>query len=109
MLSLSRIFVPLQASDPVPHRIIEVDPAEHSRSGGFPCMEKIMSYDMVKRYDAQNNYGFIQSVDGSIERGEESETTAIRLKSNEIANSESMPAALLSTAELRQIIMEIMG
>ena len=109
MLSSFRIFVPLQAPNPVPHRIIEVDLAEQSRSGEFLCMEEIMPYSMTRRYDAQKGYGFIQSDDGSIERGEEDKITAINLEPNEGAKNHSMPPPLLSTAELRQIIMEIMG
>jgi cold shock CspA family protein len=109
MLSSFRTFVPLQAPNPVPHRIIEVDLAEHSRSGGFLCMEEIMPYSMARRYNAHKGYGFIQSDDGSIERGEEGKTTAVNLELNEVAKNQSVPVSMLSTAELRQIVMEIMG
>ena len=108
MLSSFRLFVPLQAPDPVPQRIIEVDLAEHSRSGEFLCMEEIMPYSMVKRHNTQLGYGFIQSDDCSLERGDEGKTTAIN-NPNEVAGNQSMSASLISTAELREIIMEIMG
>jgi len=67
-----------------------------------------MPYSMKKRYNAQRDCGFIQSGDGSIGRREEDKTTAIN-EPNEVAKNRSIPASLFSTAELREIVMEIMG